>query len=257
MSDNTRWTRWGRKIGEVHASGGYQAVTHPVTGAQAQVSVPPGWIKFRAEDNPNLAVLVELGERAPNMDQGSTTWEERERPGDVSVTRFVGKSPGRYEFDIVFDGLNDVWDVKPALDVMDALRGRGPRATRGTPPRVRVEQGRPWPASYVIADLAFSDDPDETVVDAGRILLATASITLLQHIDDTRLEDRALQMRLKLQARQRTRGANRVHTVKEGETLFTIARDHLGDAGRWEDLAEINGLRDPRKIRRGARIKLP
>ena len=33
---------------------------------------------------------------------------------------------------------------------------------------------------------------------------------------------------------------NSVYTVREGETLFDIARDQLGKASRWEEIYDLN-----------------
>lgn len=46
-------------------------------------------------------------------------------------------------------------------------------------------------------------------------------------------------------------------TVIPGDTLSGIAARHLGDGGRWRELAEINGVADPRTIRPGQRLRLP
>jgi nucleoid-associated protein YgaU len=39
--------------------------------------------------------------------------------------------------------------------------------------------------------------------------------------------------------------------------LLAIAARELGDADRWVELAELNGLRDPRAITPGQVIRLP
>jgi hypothetical protein len=36
-----------------------------------------------------------------------------------------------------------------------------------------------------------------------------------------------------------------------------VARKKLGDAGRWPELAQLNGIRDPLAVKAGARIRLP
>jgi nucleoid-associated protein YgaU len=38
---------------------------------------------------------------------------------------------------------------------------------------------------------------------------------------------------------------------------MSIARRELGDAGRWTEIAKLNGMRDPRAVKPGARIRLP
>jgi nucleoid-associated protein YgaU len=49
----------------------------------------------------------------------------------------------------------------------------------------------------------------------------------------------------------------RTVTVKSGETLSDIARRELGTASRAQELAELNGIDDPTKLRAGQTLKLP
>jgi LysM repeat protein len=49
----------------------------------------------------------------------------------------------------------------------------------------------------------------------------------------------------------------RTVTVKSGETLSDIARRELGTASRAQEIAELNGIDDPTKLRAGQTLKLP
>jgi LysM repeat protein len=51
----------------------------------------------------------------------------------------------------------------------------------------------------------------------------------------------------------------RVHVVKRGETLSGIAREHYGDAGRFNDIVRANPLAvaDPNRIFPGQELKIP
>jgi nucleoid-associated protein YgaU len=108
---------------------------------------------------------------------------------------------------------------------------------------------------WVIQTLDF--DETETIVnDHGNRVRAPVAVSLLQYVTDDRLQDAAFQARA-LRAR-RGGGARRRYTVKEGETLVSIARRELGDGGRWPEIAHLNrDLRDPRSVHAGAVINLP
>ena len=56
-----------------------------------------------------------------------------------------------------------------------------------------------------------------------------------------------------------TSGAARTYTVKSGDTLSQIAKDHLGDAKAYMRIYELNRdqLSDPDKIKPGQILKLP
>ena len=51
----------------------------------------------------------------------------------------------------------------------------------------------------------------------------------------------------------------KTYTVKEGDTLSKIAKDHLGDANAYRDIFEANRdqLTDPDKIKPGQVLKIP
>jgi nucleoid-associated protein YgaU len=53
--------------------------------------------------------------------------------------------------------------------------------------------------------------------------------------------------------------AQSTYTVKSGDTLSKIAKDHLGDANAYREIFEMNRdqLSDPDKIRPGQVLKMP
>lgn len=48
----------------------------------------------------------------------------------------------------------------------------------------------------------------------------------------------------------------KTHTVKSGETLWAIAKRHLGDGSKYPQLAKLNNLSNPNSIQAGQVIKL-
>lgn len=49
----------------------------------------------------------------------------------------------------------------------------------------------------------------------------------------------------------------RVHTVSDGESLWVIARKHLGAGWRWEEIAAANPNVDPDRMREGTKLVIP
>jgi len=47
------------------------------------------------------------------------------------------------------------------------------------------------------------------------------------------------------------------YTVRQGDSLSKIAKQQLGSARRWKEIAELNNLRDPYKLRLGQKLFLP
>ena len=42
-----------------------------------------------------------------------------------------------------------------------------------------------------------------------------------------------------------------------GDDLLSVAARELGDADRWVEIAQLNGIRDPRTIAEGQVLRLP
>jgi LysM repeat protein len=51
--------------------------------------------------------------------------------------------------------------------------------------------------------------------------------------------------------------AARSYTIKAGDSLWTVARTELGDARKVDEIARLNGLKPPYKLRVGDKINLP
>jgi len=51
----------------------------------------------------------------------------------------------------------------------------------------------------------------------------------------------------------------RVVTLRKGQTIYGLARDHLGDGDRWLEILELNGWTEAQamRLRPGAEVKLP
>ena len=62
-----------------------------------------------------------------------------------------------------------------------------------------------------------------------------------------------------IKARPQTQTAGASYTVKAGDTLSKIAKEHLGDANAYMDIFNANKdvLKDPDKIQPGQVLKIP
>jgi LysM repeat protein len=46
-------------------------------------------------------------------------------------------------------------------------------------------------------------------------------------------------------------------TVRRGDTLWDFAVKYLGTGLRWKEIAKLNGVRDPKKLQIGKRLRIP
>jgi hypothetical protein len=49
----------------------------------------------------------------------------------------------------------------------------------------------------------------------------------------------------------------RSHIVSDGDSLHSIAYQSYGDATLWRAIAEVNGIDDPLRLRRGSTLRIP
>lgn len=47
------------------------------------------------------------------------------------------------------------------------------------------------------------------------------------------------------------------YAVKQGDTLWALAQEHLGDGTRWREIAEANSIMDPTTLQIGQKIIIP
>ena len=47
------------------------------------------------------------------------------------------------------------------------------------------------------------------------------------------------------------------HTVRQGDSLWSLAAEEYGDAGQWRTIAAANGLSNPRRLRNGETLVVP
>lgn len=55
----------------------------------------------------------------------------------------------------------------------------------------------------------------------------------------------------------RSPAPGKVHTVKQGDTLWAMAIKYLGNGNRWREIAKANKIMDPRSLRIGQKITIP
>jgi nucleoid-associated protein YgaU len=107
--------------------------------------------------------------------------------------------------------------------------------------------GRPQAAARGLVGLAallFIAAPiTAQAANAGPAASAPASVSYVQAgtVDQTPADQSPAQRGAKVEAKQESQDRATVdHTVKAGESLWSIAQDHLGDGARYKELAKLN-----------------
>jgi hypothetical protein len=236
-----------------------------------------GWVRVSSSDPP-VSLTVRLGDGRPDVTAGYGGWAEVARPRRRPLTVWTG-SPGlRMTLPILLDGFLDGRSVE--RDIANLEKLSLPTAADGAPPRIRLvarggavpHQDRVW----IVDSLAFADGA--IMNKAGDRTRQPATLSLLEYIADVRVNEKSSTTQARnAAARAKSKAgaapkrviagkgkAKSSHkrdasssTFGDGEDLLTIAARELGDADRWVEIAQLNGLRDPRAIVQGQALRLP
>jgi nucleoid-associated protein YgaU len=238
--------------------------TPPKTGTPAQKIKPQvGQVLLYSEERPELSVLSDLGSAYPTWTAGFGGFESVARPKQTAITKWNGFELAAFDVDILLDNLIEGTSIERACAILEAMGGRGGDGIKrgGHPPLLLIDTAgvmtadvRTFPDSrWVVNDLDWH--PDETITNhAGNRIYALVTVSLLQYNTDLRLKTQADR------AARITGPSTVVRTVKAkaGDTLQSIARRYLGDAGKWTQLQKLNPqVRDPRKLKTGQSIRVP
>lgn len=240
-----------------------QITPSPTVGSKARLpGVAVGQALLVADGRETLAVLSDMGDNAPRVTGGYAQWATVARRGTTSLTHFTGNEPLTVDLELFLDAYQSGTSVEQAALMLEAMAGRGKLRAGATPPLLILDTAgvfahdvRAFPGTrWVVTNLEWDDD-GVIVNEYGNRMRAPVTVSLMQHAADDRLVDRA-EASARARREQNT-GSRKVVVAKKGQTLISIARDRLGDGGKWTVLAKLNGIRDPRSIKAGQRIRLP
>lgn len=101
----------------------------------------------------------------------------------------------------------------------------------------------------------------EGFIDAIRAANPGLKVETLRAGDELKIPDPAPYRKGSKKAAKKSKPATGVATreyeIKEGDSLGTIARDHLGSARRWKEIVKANPGIDPKKLKLGQKIRMP
>jgi nucleoid-associated protein YgaU len=179
----------------------------------------------------------------------------------MSITEWRGGKPYKMSLPILLDGHARGTVIEPQIALLEHM-GRA-EGGNDEPPILSIE----FPASrprtpgvdWVLNDIAWGD----AIYVNGLRTRQAATLEFIQHGDEEsiitlsparrrkRKKSKAKKGKGKKGARQKT------YQVKKGDTLMKIAARFLGSASRWQEIAKLNKIRDPRNLKVGRTLRLP
>lgn len=192
-------------------------------------------------------VLVLRGADPPTMTAGGGGWETVERPRRTAFVQWTNPVPYQMTVPILFDGFAKNRNLESDISAVNQMK-----MSPGDlipPPTLQIDGALPVKgATWVITDIDWGTNVIWSAKDGrGYRLRQDAVLQLLQFVAEDRLAFNG----------GVPKGATQPYTVKDGEDLQSVAKKHYGDAGQAKTIAKANGIRDPKTVKAGTKLKIP
>ena len=246
---------------------------------------PVGWIRVNSDD-PELHVSCRLADTKPDV-SGFGGWEVVERPRRKPLTSWKSSPVVTLTLPLLLDRWKSQRSVEREIGWVQQMGT--PTGADGRPPLITLDvKGDAVPyhgKTYVVSDISWGDALMNGDGDRCRQFF---TLTLIEYVRDKYLTQKSAANRRRIASRKaaQKKGAKKKRVVAKrssrkkakakagahllaagtpaadddyglGESLSEIAANELGDADRWVEIAELNGLRDPEAITPGQVIRLP
>jgi hypothetical protein len=220
---------------------------------------------FRLEaDEPNY-VFEAILTKAPIPVAGYGGWQKVARPRRKALTEWTGRDSVSIEIAFMLDdwATGEGYENKTMVDALEKMAGVN--INDPEPPLLTYTTNPPalgWHSIHHASHVRWfidtlSWDSDQTLINnAGNPSRVAGAITLTQYVEDEHIS--AIQAR-KDNDNRRPRGRAKTYIVKRGDTLSKIAarKNVYGDASKWRRIATANGIRDPKHLKVGRKLKIP
>jgi hypothetical protein len=187
------------------------------------------------------------------------TWNKAKTPGkNAPPLEFGAGDPATLQLQLFFDTYASSQRSGEAEDVRDKYTNfiwqlmlvdpklKNKKTKLGRPPRVRFQWGKTWTFNAVITSIT---QKFTLFLPNGTPVRATVDVTFQQLQDETLLS--------RQNPTSGGKGGERVWTVREGDTLASIAHQHFGDVDQWRRIADVNRLNQVRRLTPGTMLLLP
>jgi nucleoid-associated protein YgaU len=221
--------------------------------------------QYQFTSDTGLSVVVYRDEAAPYIASGYGGWTTVSRMRRTALTQFTGPDPVRLAVPILFDGFMAGTPQESNISTLERMAR--PAVPGADPPTVRIDGGIPRKdiTRWVIESIDYSGQSKVIWDIIGGVtvrLRQDAVVNMLQYVSADLV---ALQSGPNVGfgpggtslANRRPTPAHKFHTFKKGETLRMISGEIYGSV-RWvRDIMQANGIRDPKSIKPGTKLRMP
>lgn len=205
------------------------------------------------------SITIPLADGTPVTTGGNGGWELVGRPKRTALTDWIGHEPLRQVIPCVFDGHQTARSVEPDLMRLGVLYVRQP--DRDRPSVVKIAGPLGSPLDWVIESIEWGDAIRRSA--DGQRTRQFFTLNMLQYVAADVVTRRATTAAGRAAERLPTSSnATRTVTVASRagstpESLLVVAARELGDATRWREIADLNGLTYPGQAKAGQALRIP
>jgi|SRR5215831_3560305 len=207
-----------------------------------------------------------LDETPITMTGGYGGWTVVSRQRRTGLTMWQGKDPLRLSIPILFDGYANNIGVEMDISRLSRMALPVNEGLTAEPPLVTIEGKalpRPGPKFWVVENLQWGTNVIYDFDDTGKMsrLRQDCVVNLMQYVAGDRASFGGLSPTKAggSKAKPGSKGFQKPRTVKAGDSLSKIANSVYKNPGPndWKLIAKANGIRDPRHISPGQKLKIP
>jgi hypothetical protein len=191
----------------------------------------------------------------------SSSWNAKQAAGvSLPPVQYGGGSPRELSFEILLDDLEGTHEVEPDVNrlflAMEANPATAPQTGKGNPTASPPKLTFSWGAtlSFEAALKSLSVQYVRFAPD-GTPIRAKVKLTLVQV--EAADSSSGVEVPPPQNPTTRARAELGARTVRDGDTLQSLAYESYGDPTAWRAIAEANGIDDPLRLRRGSRLSIP
>lgn len=181
-------------------------------------------------------------------------WNEEERPHQKPAVEWAGQTNERLVFSLRLDGFPAV-SIEPRIAILEGFGKK--RSPDKPPPELEFDYG---PGERGTRWVIETIEPGDELRNARlQIVRQEFVVALLEYTEANVVVTHTKDWNDKKRDGD-GRGGNeafRLYTVRDGDTLASIAAAAFADPLRWIELAELNGIRDPNRLEPGRKLQLP
>lgn len=250
-----------KKVKRKPAKGGVAPIhgVRPSSGSIPQVAASRTQIRILSPQA-RTNELFDLGDGGILPVDGFGGWEEVAIPGQVNLTDYAGAPTIKLDIPILFGTPDDYADNVGQDGKFMRLLRLGRQFENGDEPPVVQIFGAAMPfangGNFII--LGFDIDRASIEKREGGKLVRLA---LMMHVSEYSNPNAIKIIKRKKKKASAKGGTANIppshYTIKDGDTLQSIAMEFYADRSMWQKIAEINDIRDPRNLKPGRKIKLP